>query len=789
MHPRLLTLPVPEFNLLGLHIGPTFTLHTYGLLLAIAFLAGLWVASREAKRQGLDAGRVTDMAIWVLIAGLIGAKVLLVLVDFHYYQRSPRELWSIFQSGGVFYGGLIGGALVAWWYARRHGLAGWSTADVLAPGVVLGQAIGRLGCFAAGCCWGKPTSLPWAVTFTDVYASRAVGTPMDTPLHPSQLYESAAAFLIFAFLLWLLPRKRFHGQVALALRRALLRGSLRPRVPARRPGARLLVRRRALDLPVHRHRSAAGHGRAAPAAAPHAGPRDRLTAAPLAEAHELVVGADEAGQRLDAWLARRLPELSRSRLQALIAAGCVQVDRPRRAPPPASGRAARRGARAARRARRAAARGHPAADRARGRLAARDRQAGGARRPPRRRHGRRHARQRAARARPRPLGRRRRAAAGDRAPARPRHLRPAGRRQGRRAPIGRSPASSPRGRSRRSTWRSCSAARRARAARSTRRSAATPCGASGCPSRAVRGRAARSAWRVEERFDGAALVRVRIHTGRTHQIRVHLRRSAIPSPATPLYGGTRTPSSPQGGGAPRRSRRSRARRCTRRGSPSTTRRQPSGSPSKRRSRRICAACSRRCAPRRAPDAAAIIAACPSRADGPRARSTAASTRAACSSLDVDEVSEPGGVRGHARGRAPDGLRGGASGPGRRPHRARAPVPLRRLRLRLGAARRPPRSGGVARSRCAPRARGGGRPAGGSLEPISTFWTTPGFCDEVMHLFRATGLESIPPRPEADERIEPGTFTLDEAMAMVARGEIREGKTLVALLLEAARRRQ
>jgi phosphatidylglycerol:prolipoprotein diacylglycerol transferase len=216
MHPRLLTLPVPEFNLLGLHFGPTITLHTYGLLLAIAFIAGLWVASREAKRQGLDAGRVTDMAIWVLIAGLIGAKVLLVLVDFHYYQRSPRELWSIFQSGGVFYGGLIGGALVAWWYARRHGLAGWSTADALAPGVVLGQAIGRLGCFAAGCCWGKPTSLPWAVTFTDVYASRAVGTPMDTPLHPSQLYESGAAFLIFAFLLWLLPRKSFDGQVTLA---------------------------------------------------------------------------------------------------------------------------------------------------------------------------------------------------------------------------------------------------------------------------------------------------------------------------------------------------------------------------------------------------------------------------------------------------------------------------------------------------------------------------------------------------------------------------------------------
>jgi phosphatidylglycerol:prolipoprotein diacylglycerol transferase len=155
------------------------------------------------------------MAVWVLIAGLVGAKLLLVAVDWRYFGRNPRELFSIFQSGGVFYGGLMGGILVAWWYARRYQLPGWATADVLAPGVVLGQAIGRLGCFSAGCCWGRATRVPWAVTFTDVYSARAVGTPMDTPLHPSQLYESLAAFLIFFFLLWLAPRKRFHGQVAL----------------------------------------------------------------------------------------------------------------------------------------------------------------------------------------------------------------------------------------------------------------------------------------------------------------------------------------------------------------------------------------------------------------------------------------------------------------------------------------------------------------------------------------------------------------------------------------------
>jgi phosphatidylglycerol---prolipoprotein diacylglyceryl transferase len=212
MHPRLLT--IPAFDLLGRTLGP-FTLHTYGMLLAIAFLAGLWVASRQARREGLDAGRITDMAVWVLIAGLVGAKALLVAVDWRYFSRNPRELFSIFQSGGVFYGGLLAGILVAWWYARFYQLPLWRTADVLAPGVILGQAIGRLGCFSAGCCWGKPAQLPWAVTFTDVYAARAVGTPLDTPLHPSQLYESFAAFLIFFGLLWLAPRKRFQGQVAL----------------------------------------------------------------------------------------------------------------------------------------------------------------------------------------------------------------------------------------------------------------------------------------------------------------------------------------------------------------------------------------------------------------------------------------------------------------------------------------------------------------------------------------------------------------------------------------------
>ncbi|HVQ24280.1 MAG TPA: NUDIX hydrolase [Planctomycetota bacterium] len=159
------------------------------------------------------------------------------------------------------------------------------------------------------------------------------------------------------------------------------------------------------------------------------------------------------------------------------------------------------------------------------------------------------------------------------------------------------------------------------------------------------------------------------------------------------------------------------------------------------------------------------------------------------SLDVDEVSEPGGVTGTREVVRQTGSV--AALPVLDDGRI---VLVRQYRYavsafvwELPAGRRDPSESPEAGARRELEEEVGLR--AGSLEPISTFWTTPGFCDEVMHLFRATGLESVPPRPEADERIEPGTFTLDEAMAMVARGEIREGKTLVALLLEAARRRQ
>ena len=213
MFPQLFTLPA--FNLFQWEIGP-ITLHTYGVLLALAFLAGLWAAGWQARKAGMNATAIADMAVYVLIAGLVGAKLLLLAVEWGHYSQNPRELFSLVQSGGVFYGGLIAALPVAWWYARRHSLSGWQTADVLAPAVVIGQSIGRIGCFAAGCCYGRPAEAPWAISFHNEYANRVVGTPLNTPLHPTQLYESLACLLIFFLLIAVAARKKFHGQVALA---------------------------------------------------------------------------------------------------------------------------------------------------------------------------------------------------------------------------------------------------------------------------------------------------------------------------------------------------------------------------------------------------------------------------------------------------------------------------------------------------------------------------------------------------------------------------------------------
>ncbi len=191
----------------------SFYLPTYGVLVAIAFLTALWLVSGLGRRAGLNPEAVVNLGVYCALAGIIGAKVLMIVLDPEYRQH-PGEIFSLatLQSAGIFYGGLIAALATSWFYMRANGLPVLLTADIFAPGVALGHAIGRLGCFAAGCCWGKPTHLPWAVTFTNPDA-RSVGVPMGIPLHPTQLYESFSEMIICGILYALARRRHKPGSV------------------------------------------------------------------------------------------------------------------------------------------------------------------------------------------------------------------------------------------------------------------------------------------------------------------------------------------------------------------------------------------------------------------------------------------------------------------------------------------------------------------------------------------------------------------------------------------------
>jgi phosphatidylglycerol:prolipoprotein diacylglycerol transferase len=197
--PELFEIP-RLFTIGSLSIGP-FTVYTYGVLLAASYLLGLRLAMWRAKKRGLDANRVLDLGIYIIIAALIGAKLLLLIVDFDQFRRDPAEIWTLLRSGGVFYGGLILAVVVAFWYIWKHNLPFWTTCDVFAPGIALGHVTGRLGCLAAGCCYGKPTDVGWGIVFTNPLAYANVGTPLNVPLHPTQIYEAAAELVILVLLL------------------------------------------------------------------------------------------------------------------------------------------------------------------------------------------------------------------------------------------------------------------------------------------------------------------------------------------------------------------------------------------------------------------------------------------------------------------------------------------------------------------------------------------------------------------------------------------------------------
>jgi phosphatidylglycerol:prolipoprotein diacylglycerol transferase len=193
-----------------LEIGP-IKIFTYGFLLAVAFLSAIFVAGREARRLGIPPGKFFDLCFYIILAALVGSRLLYVLLEIKIFAADPLKIFAIWEGGLVFHGGVVLALLVAFAYMRRHGLPWRPTLDALAVGSPLGQFFGRLGCFMAGCCYGSPADLPWSVVFTNPNSL----CPLREPLHPAQLYEAFLALGVFGFLYWFRTRKRYDGQMIL----------------------------------------------------------------------------------------------------------------------------------------------------------------------------------------------------------------------------------------------------------------------------------------------------------------------------------------------------------------------------------------------------------------------------------------------------------------------------------------------------------------------------------------------------------------------------------------------
>jgi phosphatidylglycerol---prolipoprotein diacylglyceryl transferase len=199
-----------------LDLGPV-TIHTYGLMLALAFIAGIWIAGRNARNQGINPDTIWNMGLIVIFAALVGAKVILLFSNFQYYSQNFREIFSLstLRSPGIYYGALLLAIGAAALYLIRKRLPLLVTADIAAPGIALGQAISRLGCLSAGCCYGKPTQMPWGIVFRNQYSYDNVGVPLNVALHPTQIYDLVGALCLFVFLMWRLSKKHTHGQILL----------------------------------------------------------------------------------------------------------------------------------------------------------------------------------------------------------------------------------------------------------------------------------------------------------------------------------------------------------------------------------------------------------------------------------------------------------------------------------------------------------------------------------------------------------------------------------------------
>jgi phosphatidylglycerol:prolipoprotein diacylglycerol transferase len=170
--------------------------YSYGVFVAIGFLAALWVAGREIARRGIDRDTFYDMGFWAVVSAIAGSRLFHVLVYWKFYRETPLEIFKLWNGGLVFYGGFLAAVAVCVWFLRRHRMPFLPVADASSLGIPLGLAFGRIGCTAAGCCYGKLTSVPWAIVFTDPGSL----APLHVHLHPTQIYESISGFAIFGIL-------------------------------------------------------------------------------------------------------------------------------------------------------------------------------------------------------------------------------------------------------------------------------------------------------------------------------------------------------------------------------------------------------------------------------------------------------------------------------------------------------------------------------------------------------------------------------------------------------------
>ena len=185
-----------------------FELRSYGVIFALSLFIGVWLSTKEAERKGLDAKFIQDFALYALLGGIIGARIYFILFsEPAYFLAHPWEILAIWHGGIGVIGSLLGGSLVAIWYCRGTGISFWKLGDILVPGIALAQTVGQLACLLNGDSYGRPTDLPWAITYTD---PRSLA-PLNIPLHPIEIYEMAAYFLVF-LVVWNV-RKKYQADV------------------------------------------------------------------------------------------------------------------------------------------------------------------------------------------------------------------------------------------------------------------------------------------------------------------------------------------------------------------------------------------------------------------------------------------------------------------------------------------------------------------------------------------------------------------------------------------------